>query len=202
MKSRSAPRRADPVQQVAQRIARRDTGGVWSAQLMQSPRQGQQAAQLQALQRVGPEEEELLQGKALQRVGPEEEEPMQGKALQRFEEEPEPLQGKAEPAGGGLPGPLRQGIETISGMDLSDVQVHRNSAQPAQVNALAYAQGNEVHLGPGQEHHLPHEAWHVVQQRQGRVQPTVQFAGTAINDDASLEAEADQMGERALQHSP
>ena len=216
MKSRSAQHRADPVQHAAQRVAQRETGGAWSAQLNQSPRQGQQAAQLQALQRVGPEEEEPMQGKALQRfeeepepmqgkalqrVGPEEEEPMQGKALQRFEEEPEPMQGKAEPAGGGLPGGLRQGIEAMSGMDLSDVQVHRNSAQPAQVNALAYAQGNEVHLGPGQEQHLPHEAWHVVQQRQGRVQPTAQLAGTAINDDASLEAEADQMGERALNHS-
>jgi hypothetical protein len=27
---------------------------------------------------------------------------------------------------------------------------------------------------PGQEQHLPHEAWHVVQQKQGRVKPTGQ----------------------------
>jgi hypothetical protein len=87
-------------------------------------------------------------------------------------------------------------------MDMSNVRVHANSARPAQLNALAYAQGNEIHLGPGQEAHLPHEAWHVVQQRQGRVKPTAQLAGTAINDDAGLEREADLMGQRALKQPP
>jgi len=81
---------------------------------------------------------------------------------------------------------------------MSDVQVHKNSARPAQLNALAYAQGSDIHLGPGQEKHLPHEAWHVVQQRQGRVTPTLQTKGTLINDDSSLEEEADQMGAKAI----
>lgn len=140
----------------------------------------------------------------------EEEELMQGKMIQRMEEE-EALQGKfAEPAlqrqetggsasGGGLPAPLRSGIEALSGMDMSDVQVHRNSSAPASVGAHAYAQGNDIHLGSGQEQHLPHEAWHVVQQREGRVKPTMQMAGVAINDDAGLEKEADTMGGKAAQ---
>ncbi|RUL77495.1 DUF4157 domain-containing protein [Dyella choica] len=98
----------------------------------------------------------------------------------------------------GLPKPLRTGIESLSGMDMSDVQVHRNSGKPAQLNALAYAQGKDIHLGPGQERHLPHEAWHVVQQRQGRVKETVQTAGVGVNDDVGLEREADVMGARAL----
>jgi hypothetical protein len=97
----------------------------------------------------------------------------------------------------GLPDPLKAGVESLSGTDLSDVRVFFNSARPAQVDALAYTQGNEIHLGPGQERHLPHEAWHVVQQRQGRVQPTAQAGGFQINDDARLEAEADRMGQRA-----
>jgi len=59
---------------------------------------------------------------------------------------------------------------------------------------LAYAQGKDIHVGPGQEQHLPHEAWHVVQQAQGRVRPTMQMKGAAINDDTGLEAEADVMG--------
>ncbi|WP_204278956.1 hypothetical protein, partial [Klebsiella aerogenes] len=59
------------------------------------------------------------------------------------------------------------------------------------------AQGTDIHLAPGQERHLPHEAWHVVQQRSGRVRPTMRLGGTAINDDAGLEAEADRMGTRA-----
>lgn len=97
----------------------------------------------------------------------------------------------------GMPNQLKAGIEALSGMDMSDVRVHRNSDQPAQLNALAYAQGSDIHLAPGQEQHLPHEAWHVVQQRQGRVQATVQMAGLGVNDDVALEGEADVMGERA-----
>lgn len=34
-----------------------------------------------------------------------------------------------------------------------------------------YEQGTDIHVGPGQEQHLPHEAWHEVSQRQGRVRP-------------------------------
>lgn len=98
----------------------------------------------------------------------------------------------------GIPSQLKVGAEVLSGMDLSDVLVHRNSAKPAQLNAFAYAQGNDIHLGPGQEQHLPHEAWHVVQQRQGRVRPSTQLMGQAINDDPLLEREATTMGEQAL----
>lgn len=99
----------------------------------------------------------------------------------------------------GMPDPLKSGIESLSGMDLSDVRVHYNSAKPAHIHALAYAQGNDIHLGPGQEKHLPHEAWHVVQQRQGRVRPTMQMkANIYLNDETALEREADLMGEKAL----
>jgi hypothetical protein len=56
----------------------------------------------------------------------------------------------------------------MSGHDLSGVQVHRNSALPASVGALAYTQGQNIYLGPGQDHHLPHESAHVVQQMDGR----------------------------------
>jgi uncharacterized protein DUF4157 len=102
----------------------------------------------------------------------------------------------------GMPDHLKAGVENLSGMDLSDVKVHYNSSQPAQLNALAYAQGNEIHIGTGQEQHLAHEAWHVVQQRQGRVQATKQMKqGVAVNDDAGLEHEADVMGAMALQQS-
>lgn len=99
----------------------------------------------------------------------------------------------------GLPDELRAGLENLSGMDLSDVNVHYQSGKPSQIHALAYAQGTDIHLGPGQEHHLPHEAWHVVQQKQGRVKPTLQMkTDLPINDDPSLEKEADQMGAQAL----
>lgn len=180
----------------------------------------QQAMAARAVQRMAVEDEAPLQGKGLedeeplqamaedeeplQAAGLEDEDPLQGRGL----EDEEPLQGKANgaapvqakpgPGGnGGLPPQLRAGVEALSGHSMADVRVHRNSPQPAQVGALAYAQGRDIHLGPGQEKHLPHEAWHVVQQAQGRVRPTMQAKGVAINDDAGLEAEADRMGAAA-----
>jgi hypothetical protein len=105
--------------------------------------------------------------------------------------------GLPQQTSGGLPAALREGIRSLSGMDLCDVRVHVNSAKPAQIDALAYARGNDIYLGPGQERHLPHEAWHIVQQRQGRVLPTTQRGGQAINDDAGLEREADEQGRQA-----
>jgi len=99
----------------------------------------------------------------------------------------------------GLPDQLKSGIESLSGISLDQVKVHYNSHKPAQLQAHAYAQGSEIHIGPGQEKHLPHEAWHIVQQAQGRVRPTMQMKGAvSINDDSSLEAEADMMGAMAL----
>ena len=155
------------------------------------------------------EEEELLQGKFATVQRAEEEELLQGKfeAVQMVEEE-EPLQGhfsalqrqENSAVQGGLPSQLKAGIESMSGMSMDHVKVHYNSDKPAQLNAHAYAQGSEIHVAPGQEQHLPHEAWHVVQQAQGRVRPTMQMKqGVPVNDDVGLESEADAMGEKALQ---
>jgi hypothetical protein len=100
----------------------------------------------------------------------------------------------------GLPPSLRAGIESLSGVDMSEVRVHRNSSAPARIDAAAYAQGRDIHLGPGQEHVLPHEAWHVVQQAEGRVSPTrTMRQSLLVNDELALEAEADRMGRQAAQ---
>lgn len=101
----------------------------------------------------------------------------------------------------GLPFKLKAGIESLSGFSMDDVRVHYNSSKPAQMQAHAFAQGVEIHLAAGQEKHLPHEAWHVVQQKQGRVKPSVQVNGKNVNDDSSLEKEANIMGAKALQES-
>ena len=114
-------------------------------------------------------------------------------------ERAEPLQHKENTTG--LPDTLKARIERLSGISLDDVQVHYHSSHPAQVQALAYTQGTEIHVGPGQEQHLAHEAWHVIQQKQGRVQPTLQAKGMAINDDQGLEREADAMGTQATKRS-
>jgi hypothetical protein len=97
----------------------------------------------------------------------------------------------------GLPDRLKAGVEGLSGHSLDDVRVTRHSARPSRIGALAFTQGADIHLGPGQERHLAHEAWHVVQQKQGRVRATMQLKGVGINDDDALEREAEVMGERA-----
>lgn len=99
-----------------------------------------------------------------------------------------------------LPRRLKTFSEKLSGYSMDDVKVHYNSSKPAELRAHAYAQGTDIHLAPRQEKHLPHETWHVVQQKQQRVRPTTQLEGKMnINDDAQLEREADAMGARALE---
>lgn len=99
-----------------------------------------------------------------------------------------------------LPFQLKKNMESMSGFSLNDVNVHYNSYEPAQLKAHAFARGSNIHIAPGQEQQLPHEAWHVVQQKQGRVHPTSQLKSeAAINDDPTLEKEADEMGAKAAQ---
>ncbi|MCW2244945.1 hypothetical protein M2352_000536 [Azospirillum fermentarium] len=111
---------------------------------------------------------------------------------------------RAASADSGLPAHVKAGVEALSGLSLEGVRVHRNSPRPAQFQAHAMTEGTDIHVAPGQERHVPHEAWHVVQQMQGRVRPTAQLrpaSGTAaipVNSDPALEEEADRMGSHAL----
>jgi hypothetical protein len=156
-----------------------------------------------------PEEEELRQAKFAVQRQPEEEE-LQGKfAAQRQPAEDEELmQGKFTaqrlPAENrtGIPDEVKASIESTLHTDFSDVRVHSNSDKATGVGALAYTQGTDVHFAPGQfkpdssegRQLLGHELTHVVQQSQGRVQPTGEVAGLPVNDSPDLENEADEMG--------
>jgi hypothetical protein len=110
---------------------------------------------------------------------------------------PSNAQVQASMAGGGLPEDLRAGIENLSGVSMGDVQVFHGSSEPAEVGARAHAQGSDIHLAPGADDALPHEAWHVAQQRQGRVSPNAKVGDNGMNADANLEAEAESMGAKA-----
>ena len=156
------------------------------------------------LQRVGLEDEEGFQMKTAQLQSDEEEDTLQGKfepTVQRVEDDAEGVQMKSDtvcqqkPNNTGLPDNLKAGVESLSGFSMDDVKVHYNSSQPATVQALAYTQGTDIHVAPGQERHLPHEAWHVAQQLAGRVEPTTEVGGMPVND--NIEHEADVMGARA-----
>jgi Domain of unknown function (DUF4157) len=82
-----------------------------------------------------------------------------------FKEPNEPIE---RATGAAPPAPrVLAGIESMSGHDISDVEVHECSAIPSSVDALAFTRGSQIHLAPGQEHHLPHQARHAAQQTMG-----------------------------------
>ena len=99
-------------------------------------------------------------------------------------------------SGSELPTTLKAGIESLSGMSMDHVQVHYNSPRPAQLNALAHAQGTDIHVAPGQQRHLAHEAWHIVQQQQGRAGDNVRTHIGLSTDKRALEVERDLLAKR------
>lgn len=141
------------------------------------------------------EDEDLMQGKfAAQRQ--EDEDLMQGKFHQ-----PVQRQSKGDT---GVPDTVMGKMENAFQADFSDVKVHPNSANAPGVGAVAYTQGSDIHFAPGQfkpdtsqgRQLLGHELTHVVQQREGKVQPTTEVNGMPVNDSPSLEKEADDMGSK------
>ena len=96
----------------------------------------------------------------------------------------------------GLPDGLKSEVEKLCGRNLDHVQVHYNSPLPAQLNALAWSGGNHMHVGPGLEKHLPHEAWHVVQQQQGRVPPSLRSHIGLSTSEQTLEVERTLLAKR------
>lgn len=214
-------------QQKAPAAAKAQASTLPSAILQLQRAYGNQATtryiQRQAIQRMGVPEEEELQLKAdpAQRMAmPEDEEELQLKAdpAQRMgmPGDEEELQLKADPAiapvqrssGGAnkMPENVQAKMESAFQTDFSDVNIHVGS-QASDVGALAYAQGNDIHFAQGKfdpqsqsgQELLGHELAHVVQQRQGRVQPTTEVGGLPVNDDPVLENEADQLGRAVAQ---
>lgn len=165
-------------QEIAQLSAQTKQNQAYNSMVQNSPH----AIQLAAAKRA------MMKSNAQQSVENEAPLPRKSNPVEPVEEQGPPQAGSAseqtaqfvenaavEPNNTGLPNRLKCGVESLSGMSLDHVKVHYNSDKPAQLNAHAYAQGEEIHLAPGQEPHLPHEAWHIVQQAQGRVQPTLQM---------------------------
>lgn len=91
-----------------------------------------------------------------------------------------------------LPIDLKKTVESLSGLDMGDVRVFYHSPWPEKIQARAFAYGTDIHVGPYQEDALAHEAWHVVQQKQARVEVHDAVIGMPAGD--ALEAEADRMG--------
>jgi uncharacterized protein DUF4157 len=125
----------------------------------------------------------------------------------------QPVQREAvPPAASGsraLPDAVRGKMEGAFGSDFSGVRVHEGPQAEA-MGALAYTQGAHIHFAPGAydpdsrggQELLGHELTHVVQQAQGRVAAGGQAKGAAVNSDAGLEREADELGARAARGQP
>lgn len=101
-----------------------------------------------------------------------------------------------KPNNTGWPDNLKSGVENLSGYSMDGGKMYFSSGKLTQLQAFAYTQGTDTYVAPRQEKHLPHETWHVLQQKQGIVQPTIQMQGSNVNDNEVLEREADVMGEK------
>lgn len=106
---------------------------------------------------------------------------------------------------GSLPETVQTKMEQSMGADFSGVNIHTNSKSAESVGALAYTQGSDVHFAPGQfkpdtnsgQKLIGHELAHVVQQKAGKVKANKSIGNTLVNDNSSLEREADVAGEKA-----
>lgn len=102
---------------------------------------------------------------------------------------------------GNLSGYLQSKMEKTFDTDFSAVKINPNSKKATQLNAKAFAQGNQVHFAPGQyrpysqsgQQVLKHELGHVVQQKKQKLSPTRFIQGMPVNDHPKLESEADRM---------
>lgn len=92
----------------------------------------------------------------------------------------------------GIPDRMKQDLESRSGLSFDDVRIHYNSGRPARFQSLAYTQGTNVYIAPGQEKHLRHELGHVIQQKQGLVRPAIRYENALLNNDPYLENQADR----------
>lgn len=110
-----------------------------------------------------------------------------------------------------LPRNLQNKLEAAFGEDFSKVAIQKNSQEASKLNALAYTQGEKMHFAPGEyspnsekgKNLIGHEFTHIVQQRNKVVSPThVLGKGGTLNEDKSLENEADSLGKKAILGEP
>lgn len=110
-----------------------------------------------------------------------------------------------------LPRNLQNKLEAAFGVDFSTVAIHKNSQEASNLDALAFTQGEKMHFAPGEfnpnsekgKNLIGHEFTHIVQQRNKRVVPThVLNKNWDLNEDKTLEKEADSLGKKAVQGEP
>jgi hypothetical protein len=156
------------------------------------------------------EEEPAAQKKEEEPAQKKEEEP----AAQKKEEEPAQQKeaGAVQTTSGKgrrtqMPGHVQRKMEQGLGADFGSTRIHADSEKASRMGAQAYTQGEDIYFAKdkydpeskqGQEL-LGHELQHVVQQRDGRVKANHQEKGIGVNNERSLEGEADAKGKQVAE---
>lgn len=108
------------------------------------------------------------------------------------------------PTDGGskLPASLSEKFEAAFASDFGSVRLHIDSDYAEQIGAQAFTYGEHIYFAPGKFNPssmtgirlIAHEIVHVLQQREGAVQPNMRLGRLNINYDRRLEREADEFG--------
>lgn len=101
-----------------------------------------------------------------------------------------------------LPDSINNVAKKSFGQDLSNVNIRTNDKEADDLGAKAFTKGNEISFGNGEydpssaegKSLIGHELAHVIQQKNGLVQPTSSINNIFINDNPHLEKQADEMG--------
>lgn len=104
---------------------------------------------------------------------------------------------------------IKAAAESFFRTELAGIEIHFDRLPPL-LDSSAFAYGNHIHVAANPtdafSHRnletLGHELTHVVQQRQGRVPANSTIHGVPANQDAALEAEAEEMGRRFAYGGP
>jgi hypothetical protein len=151
------------------------------------------ASNNEAVQRAGPEEDEMMLKRAdIQRAGPEEDEMMLKRAdIQRagvdmsgsfdVDDNVESQISSLKGSGQALPGETKDFMESSFGQDFSNVRVHTSGESDAlnrSIGARAFTTGSDIFMRPNEyspestqgKELLAHELTHVVQQTGGKAQ--------------------------------
>ena len=105
-----------------------------------------------------------------------------------------------------LPEDFQAKMESSFGEDFSNVKINKDSKEADELNALAFTQGNSIHFKKGEfdttsskgQELIAHELSHVVQQRNKIIDTTYRENNYNINDNLSLEKDADADAKKAI----
>lgn len=111
--------------------------------------------------------------------------------------------------GEGLPDDVRAKFENSLGTDLSQVRVHTDAPVATGAGAKAIAQGQDIHMAPGQydprsaagERVLAHEVAHTVQQRDATPRPQAK-SDRPVPSTSGAEHDADQAADAMMAGKP